>query len=62
MAYAKYIEIHDTKYFQSDVEGMTKEQIHQICSFLEKENDLHWVQNHCIEEAKHLVDNILFKL
>lgn len=46
-----FIEVHETKYFQKDIENMTVEQIHMICSFLEKENQLIWVRNCCVEEA-----------
>lgn len=62
MKYQRYIEIEDEKYFQSDIENMSNEEIRMICSFLEKENELDWVQLHCHEGAKHIIDNIKYKL
>lgn len=58
----RFVEIHDTKYFKSDIENMTVEQVHMVCGFIETEPDLRWVQFHCIEEAKFIIDNILIKL
>jgi hypothetical protein len=41
---------------------MDKQQISMVCSFLDKESDLRFVQQHCNENYSHIVDNILFKL
>ena len=44
-----FIEIHGKPYFQSDIERMTKNQIHGFCGFLDNERDLRWVQEHCLD-------------
>ena len=61
MGIERYIEIDNTKYFKKDIETMTKRQINEICAFLTN-RDLLWVRLHCRENAKILIDTILFKL
>ena len=58
----KSITIHDIKYFKEDINIASKEEIKAICSFLSKETELLWVQKHCGDNYKHLIDNILFSL
>lgn len=58
----RYIEIENEKYFKSDIEIMSKEQIKMLCSFLYKESDLLFVQKHANENFSYIVDNLIFKL
>lgn len=58
----RVIEIDGTIISKEDIERMDKQQISMVCSFLDKESDLRFVQQHCNENYSHIVDNILFKL
>lgn len=57
----RYIEIHDKKYFKEDIGKMDKIQIKDVCSFLDKESDLLFVQKHRNEDYQYIIDNLLFK-
>jgi hypothetical protein len=56
------IEIDGTKIFKEDIERMDKQQISMVCSHLDKESDLRFVQAHCNENYSYIIDNIFFKL
>lgn len=60
MPFERFIEIHETKYFKNDIEKMNRDQIKTLCSFLDKEGDLRFVQSHCDEGFAYIIDNILF--
>lgn len=62
MEYAKHIQIDGSRLFKEDIGNMDKEQIKTLCSFLDKEGDLRFVQAYCNENYSYLIDSILFKL
>jgi len=56
-----FLEVHETKYFKSDIQLMDIPQLKTLCSFLE-ERELEWVRNIVDEDKKYVIENILYKI
>lgn len=56
----QYIQIEDEKFFKSDIEQMSPEQIKTLMMFA-TERDLRFIQVYCSEQSKVHIQNILNK-
>jgi hypothetical protein len=62
MKMERFIEVDGLRVFKEDIEGMDKDQIITLCSFVDNERDLRFIQDFCQEEYRYIIDNLIFKV